>query len=75
MAVAENREYKEELEALAEELGIRERVHFLCSVSEELKHALLSRCIAVLYTPSNEHFGIVPVECMYMERVWCSRAS
>ena len=25
---------------------------------------LLSGCLAVLYTPDKEHFGIVPLECM-----------
>jgi alpha-1,3/alpha-1,6-mannosyltransferase len=27
----------------------------------------LNNAIAVLYTPSNEHFGIVPVESMFMK--------
>lgn len=26
---------------------------------------LLQNCLAVLYTPEREHFGIVPVEAMY----------
>ena len=26
---------------------------------------LMSNCLAVLYTPEREHFGIVPVEAMY----------
>lgn len=25
----------------------------------------MSNCLAVLYTPEREHFGIVPVEAMY----------
>lgn len=28
---------------------------------------LLQNCLAVLYTPEREHFGIVPVEAMYNE--------
>ncbi|CAG8638088.1 13299_t:CDS:2 [Ambispora gerdemannii] len=41
------------------------QVVFLCSFSEEQRTFLLSRAILLLYTPSNEHFGIVPVESMY----------
>jgi len=28
----------------------------------------LRRSIALLYTPSNEHFGIVPLEAMYLKK-------
>jgi alpha-1,3/alpha-1,6-mannosyltransferase len=31
------------------------------------KLALLRRARCLLYTPSREHFGIVPIEAMYME--------
>uniref|UniRef100_A0A0M3KG51 Alpha-1,3/1,6-mannosyltransferase ALG2 n=1 Tax=Anisakis simplex TaxID=6269 RepID=A0A0M3KG51_ANISI len=34
--------------------------------ADNVKIELLRRSTAVLYTPSNEHFGIVPVEAMYM---------
>lgn len=43
-------------------------VYFLCSVSDAERATLLKKCSAVLYTPVNEHFGIVPVESMYMEK-------
>lgn len=33
-----------------------------------MKRALIDRSTAVLYTPSNEHFGIVPLEAMYCRR-------
>ena len=33
-------------------------------VPSDAKARLLSRCRAVLYTPQNEHFGIVPLEAM-----------
>lgn len=39
-------------------------VVFLLSVSDELKRRLLSSASLLLYTPSNEHFGIVPIEAM-----------
>lgn len=44
------------------------RVLFLRSFNEAQRLALLERCSAVLYTPTGEHFGIVPVEAMYSRR-------
>ena len=40
-------------------------VVFLPSFSEEQRSFLLSNSVCLLYTPSNEHFGIVPCEAMY----------
>ena len=37
---------------------------FLLSVPAQLKNMLLSAATMLLYTPSNEHFGIVPLEAM-----------
>jgi len=39
-----------------------EQVVFLRSFSSEQRGELLNKCIAVVYTPDREHFGIVPVE-------------
>nr|XP_034990951.1 alpha-1,3/1,6-mannosyltransferase ALG2 [Zootoca vivipara] len=65
-AVQENVDYYEELKAIATKLRIDEQITFLRSFSDAQKVALLSNCTCVLYTPSNEHFGIVPLEAMYM---------
>lgn len=65
-AVQENVDYYEELKAVAAKLHIDEQITFLRSFSDAQKIALLSNCTCVLYTPSNEHFGIVPLEAMYM---------
>lgn len=65
-AVRENVEHYNELQTVAENLDISEQVTFLRSFSDEQKIALLSTSTCVLYTPSNEHFGIVPLEAMYM---------
>nr|XP_056713844.1 alpha-1,3/1,6-mannosyltransferase ALG2 [Euleptes europaea] len=65
-AVKENVEYYEELKLVSKKLNISEQVTFLRSFSDEQKVTLLSNCTCVLYTPSNEHFGIVPLEAMYM---------
>jgi glycosyltransferase involved in cell wall biosynthesis len=37
---------------------------FVRSFSDEQKRALLAAAAAVVYTPTGEHFGIVPLECM-----------
>jgi alpha-1,3/alpha-1,6-mannosyltransferase len=39
-------------------------VLFLLSVPNKLKEVLLSSAKLLVYTPSNEHFGIVPLEAM-----------
>lgn len=40
------------------------QVLFLPSISQETKRRLLKMSTGLLYTPSNEHFGIVPIEAM-----------
>ncbi len=78
--VNENVEYHKELVALAGGLGLSTataktvptalgipatiQVLFLLSVPGLFKETLLSNARLLLYTPSNEHFGIVPVEAM-----------
>ena len=49
-------------------LGISSEVSFLPSVSSHEKEGLLATCTCVLYTPENEHFGIVPLEAMLASR-------
>jgi len=39
-------------------------VVFLLSVPDALKHRLLASAALLIYTPQNEHFGIVPIEAM-----------
>lgn len=68
LRVTENVEHFKELANLAEELGITTKLSMLQSPSDVGKLWLLKRCTALLYTPSNEHFGIVPIEAMYMKR-------
>ncbi|KAI6243863.1 Phenylalanyl-tRNA synthetase beta subunit [Aphelenchoides fujianensis] len=57
-----------ELNKLADDLELRDHVIFLKSPSDQEKVALLERCQLVVYTPKFEHFGIVPLEAMYMRR-------
>ncbi|UYV65740.1 ALG2, partial [Cordylochernes scorpioides] len=64
----ENQEYLAELEKEAKTLGIEEYVNFVRSPDETIKMHLIHSCLAVVYTPQNEHFGIVPLEAMYLNR-------
>ncbi|KAG0172753.1 Alpha-1,3-mannosyltransferase-like protein [Apophysomyces sp. BC1034] len=77
----ENVEYLEELDALATStFGLKTftihpssldvppadaQVIFLCSFNDAQRTFLLDQAELMLYTPSNEHFGITPVEGMY----------
>jgi alpha-1,3/alpha-1,6-mannosyltransferase len=78
--VQENVTYHKELTQLADSLGLKSTttknvvtalgvpddidVLFLLSVPNSLKDALLKSARLLVYTPSNEHFGIVPLEAM-----------
>ncbi|KAJ3062276.1 Alpha-1,3-mannosyltransferase-like protein [Podochytrium sp. JEL0797] len=77
--VPENVEHLSELNATATSLGLTTvttktltsptitsaQVIFLPSFDDEHRTFLLSESLCLLYTPTNEHFGIVPVEAMY----------
>jgi alpha-1,3/alpha-1,6-mannosyltransferase len=81
--VQENVLYHKELVALADSLGLKTAttktivtalnvpdnidVLFLHSVPNTLKDMLLASASLLVYTPSNEHFGIVPLEAMLAE--------
>lgn len=64
--VEENVEYHLELIGLADELHVTDKVIFLRSPSDIDKVSILQHCKIVIYTPPNEHFGIVPLEAMYV---------
>ncbi|XP_059473281.1 alpha-1,3/1,6-mannosyltransferase ALG2 [Neocloeon triangulifer] len=66
--VEENLQHFEELQQLVEENDLQEKVTMLRSPSDEAKLVLLRSCKALIYTPENEHFGIVPLEAMYLGR-------
>ncbi|ETW04998.1 hypothetical protein H310_04062 [Aphanomyces invadans] len=61
---AENVAHYDELAELVATKKLTDKVTFLRSISDSTKHALLLTARAILYTPSFEHFGIVPVEAM-----------
>ncbi|KAH8906549.1 UDP-Glycosyltransferase/glycogen phosphorylase [Coniochaeta sp. PMI_546] len=78
--VTENVSYHRDLVALADSLSLKSattstlitalnlpaetEVLFLLSVPNTLKQSLLRSASLLVYTPSNEHFGIVPLEAM-----------
>lgn len=64
----ENLEHYDELMVVSENLGLKDKVTFLQSPSDDIKVGLLNRCKLLFYTPTNEHFGIVPLEAMYLSR-------
>lgn len=64
--VEENVEHYLELIGLADELHVTDKVIFLRSLTDIEKVSILHHCKIVLYTPPNEHFGIVPLEAMYL---------
>lgn len=44
--------------------AVKVQVWFLPSFTDQQRSALLAASLALLYTPVNEHFGIVPLEAM-----------
>ncbi|XP_067013299.2 alpha-1,3/1,6-mannosyltransferase ALG2 [Anabrus simplex] len=66
--VVENVDYCEELKDHADKLGIADKMTFMKSPSDIMKCSLLSYAHCLLYTPENEHFGIVPLEAMYARK-------
>lgn len=82
--VSENKTYLEDLKSKCEDLGLSyaittlaleedelgdSQVIFMPSIATDIKNALLSRTDLLMYTPSYEHFGIVPVEAMRMGKL------
>ncbi|TDG53378.1 hypothetical protein AWZ03_000193 [Drosophila navojoa] len=61
----ENVEHFAELEQITADLHLEEHVVLLRSPTDEEKCNLLYSAHCLLYTPENEHFGIVPLEGMY----------
>ena len=60
----DNRETLRELQRCAQRAGLTDQVVFRCSFSDAERLTLLSRCLGVVYTPTDEHFGLVPIEAM-----------
>lgn len=66
--VKENVEHYQELKNLVSQLDLDKHITFHRSFTDAQKLSLLQASTCLLYTPDREHFGIVPIEAMYMER-------
>jgi alpha-1,3/alpha-1,6-mannosyltransferase len=62
--VQENVSHERELQDIANESGVQDRVTYLRNVPDADKPQLIAQSTAVVYTPANEHFGIVPIEAL-----------
>ena len=62
--VKENVDHFNELKEIAKQGGVISYITWKRAFKDEEKPILLSNACAILYTPTNEHFGIVPIECM-----------
>jgi alpha-1,3/alpha-1,6-mannosyltransferase len=61
----ENVQYLRELQDYCHEHKLTKHVTFWQSISDATRCQLLHCARVVVYTPTNEHFGIVPLEAMY----------
>ena len=61
---AEQHSYAEELEALARNLGVDDRVEWLGVVTEEEKRRLYAHALGVVFPPADEDYGYVTAEAM-----------
>ncbi|KAK6056556.1 glycosyltransferase, group 1 family protein [Cooperia oncophora] len=66
--IPESRIYYELLQKMARDLDVEDVVQFIPSPSECQKFELYRQCDSALYTPPNEHFGIVPIEALDQRR-------
>jgi glycosyltransferase involved in cell wall biosynthesis len=55
---------KAQLQRMAEWLGIADRVVLLTAISHRELRSLYARCLAVLFAPLREPFGITPLEAL-----------
>ena len=62
--VPENVQVEKELKQIVSYNKLDGNVELLKNITDEKKWQLIAECTAVLYTPSNEHFGIVPIEAL-----------
>uniref|UniRef100_A0A0N4Z5U7 Alpha-1,3/1,6-mannosyltransferase ALG2 n=1 Tax=Parastrongyloides trichosuri TaxID=131310 RepID=A0A0N4Z5U7_PARTI len=66
--IPESKIYYKNLLSMSEELDVNDIVQYICSPSESEKFSLYRQCDTALYTPPNEHFGIVPIEALDQRR-------
>jgi alpha-1,3/alpha-1,6-mannosyltransferase len=57
-----------QLQALAQKLGVADKLVLRASPTDPERRALLARCLCVVHCAPEEHFGLVPVEAMAAAR-------
>ena len=62
--VIENVQHYKELDELIKSFNLESTVKLEKNLTEEQKWNYIGKATAVLYTPQNEHFGIVPIESL-----------
>lgn len=60
----ESRDTLRALRSRVQAVHLDDHVAFAFSVSDSERLALLARCMCVVYTPADEHFGLAPLEAM-----------
>ncbi|KAI6209345.1 Glycosyl transferase domain containing protein [Aphelenchoides besseyi] len=66
--IPESRIYYEELQRMCVDYKVEDLIEFVVSPTEAKKFTLFRECDTTLYTPPNEHFGIVPIEALEQRR-------
>ncbi|KAL3118785.1 hypothetical protein niasHT_002622 [Heterodera trifolii] len=66
--IPESRIYYQELQSHCKQLELDDLIEFLPDPTDERKFELYRQCDSVIYTPPNEHFGIVPIEALEQRR-------
>ncbi len=66
--LGEQRAAMQDLRERARRHDVERQVEFALSPPDAERRALLARCRCVVYTPTAEHFGIVPLEAMAAAR-------
>eukprot|EP00760_Papus_ankaliazontas_P033445 PhM_4_TR6335/c0_g1_i1/m.10/K03843/ALG2; alpha-1,3/alpha-1,6-mannosyltransferase len=64
----DNRTYMSLLKQKVDDMKLSSLVTFLPSILQSEKIELLKKCACVMYTPTGEHFGIVPIEAMLFSK-------
>uniref|UniRef100_A0A183CIA4 Alpha-1,3/1,6-mannosyltransferase ALG2 n=1 Tax=Globodera pallida TaxID=36090 RepID=A0A183CIA4_GLOPA len=66
--IPESSIYYQELQSHCKQLELDDLIEFLPDPTDERKFELYRQCDSVIYTPPNEHFGIVPIEALEQRR-------
>lgn len=64
LSLVEDRATLNHLRSQTARLGLQDHVDFVLNGTDAERLALILRSRCVVYTPANEHFGLVPVEAM-----------